>query len=259
MLAEINKHINDIRIRFDEADHNYFIDGEKAKFSVTEIIDKFFPEFDSAYWAERKAIEKLNQDTIEYDSDILKATIKKILDDWEKKRSDAALKGTLLHERIEDFYNQKLHTEYPPEFEYFKNFHNKYEKLEAYRTEWRIYDDSLSIAGTVDMVYKKENNELFIFDWKRTSKLVDQNNQLILKDFNYGFDGLSHIADNSFNKYALQQNVYKFILENYYDKTISSMNLLILHPNYNNYVHLKLPEMKKEAAFLIEQAKELSK
>ena len=259
MLAEINKHINDIRISFDEADHNYFIDGEKAKFSVTEIIDKFFPEFDSAYWAERKAIEKLNQDTIEYDSDILNATIKKILDDWEKKRSDAALKGTLLHERIEDFYNQKLHTEYPPEFEYFKNFHNKYEKLEAYRTEWRIYDDSLSIAGTVDMVYKKENNELFIFDWKRTSKLVDQNNQLILKDFNYGFDGLSHIADNSFNKYALQQNVYKFILENYYDKTISSMNLLILHPNYNNYVHLKLPEMKKEAAFLIEQAKILIK
>ena len=85
MLAEINKHINDRRISFDEVDHNYFIDGEKAKFSVTEIIDKFFPEFDSVYWAKRKAIEKLNQDTIEYDSDILNATIKKILDDWEKK------------------------------------------------------------------------------------------------------------------------------------------------------------------------------
>ena len=109
------------------------------------------------------------------------------------------------------------------------------------------------------MVYQKENDELFIFDWKRTSKLIDQNNQPILKDFNYGSDGLSHIADNSFNRYALQQNVYKFILENYYDKKISSMNLLVLHPNYSNYVHLKLPEMKKEAAFLIEQAKELSK
>ena len=56
MLAEIHKHINDSRISFDEAEHNYFIDGQKAKFSVTEIIDKFFPEFDSAYWAERKAI-----------------------------------------------------------------------------------------------------------------------------------------------------------------------------------------------------------
>ena len=114
------------------------------------------------------------------------------------------------------------------------------------------------MAGTVDMVYEKENGELFIFDWKRTSKLVDQNNQPILKDFNFGYDGLSHLADNSFNRYALQQNVYKYIIEKHYQKKISSMNLLVLHPNYDDYVHLKLPEMKKEAAFLIDQAKELS-
>ena len=89
MLAENHQHINDTRISFDEAKHNYFIDGKKVKFSVTEIIDKFFPEFDSDYWAERKAIEKLNQDHVEYDSEILKATIKQILDSWEKKRIDA--------------------------------------------------------------------------------------------------------------------------------------------------------------------------
>ena len=61
------------------------------------------------------------------------------------------------------------------------------------------------------------------------------------------------------SRYALQQNVYKSILENYYDKKISSMNLLVLHPNYSDYVHVKLPEMKKEAEFLISQAKELTK
>ena len=41
---------------------------------------------------------------------------------------------------------------------------------------------------------------------------------LIQSDFKYGFDQLSHIADNGFNKYALQQNLYKFILEEYYGK-----------------------------------------
>ena len=106
MLAEIHKHINDSRISFDEAEHNYFIDGQKAKFSVTEIIDKFFPEFDSAFWAERKAIEKLNQDHVEYDLEVLQATIKQILEAWERKRIDAASKGTILHEKIEDFYNE---------------------------------------------------------------------------------------------------------------------------------------------------------
>ena len=115
------------------------------------------------------------------------------------------------------------------------------------------------MAGTVDMVYEKENGHLFIFDWKRTSKLVDHNNQPVLKDFNFGYSGLSHIADNSFNRYALQQNVYKSIIEKHYQKKISSMNLLVLHPKYADYVHLKLPDMQKEAEFLIDQAKQLSK
>ena len=37
------------------------------------------------------------------------------------------------------------------------------------------------------------------------------------------------------------------------------MNLLVLHPDYNDFIHLKLPDMKKEAEFLIDQAKALSK
>ena len=259
MLNEIHKHKNDFRICFDEAEHKYFVDGKKVKFSVTELIDKFFPKFDSNYWAKRKAIEKLNQDHVSFDSEILQTTIEQILADWEQKRIDAAEKGTNLHQKIEDFYNSKFHDEYPLEFEYFKKFHNKYKRLKPYRTEWRVFDETLSLAGTIDMLYEKENGELFIFDWKRTSKLVDKDGQVVLKNFNFGFEGLSHVADNSFNRYALQQNVYKFILENYYDKEISSMNLLVLHPNYTNYVHVKLPEMKKEAEFLIDKAKEISK
>ena len=72
---------------------------------------KFFPKFDKAYWAERKAKEKLERDYIDYDSEILESVIKQILDDWENKRVDAASKGTILHEKIEDFYNSKLHKE----------------------------------------------------------------------------------------------------------------------------------------------------
>ena len=97
MLAEINKHINDDKISFDEANHDYFVGGKKIKFSVTEIIDKFFPKFDKAYWAERKAKEKLELDHIDYDSEILESVINQILNGWEKKRIDAASKGTILH------------------------------------------------------------------------------------------------------------------------------------------------------------------
>ena len=74
-------------------------------------------------------------------------------------------------------------------------------------------------------------------------------------------DKLDSILRSSCNPTFTKVEREKFLSQNsckkYYDKKISSMNLLVLHPNYTNYVHLKLPEMKKEAAFLIEQAKEL--
>ena len=259
MLESKNRHKNDNRISFDEKEHNYFVDGQKVGFSVTAIIDKFFVEFDSGYWAKRKAMEKLTRDGVVIDKKALTKAIDEILNKWEEKRRDAAEKGTCLHEKIEDFYNEKHYEEYPIEFSFFKKFHDKYPALTPYRTEWRIFDASVSIAGTVDMVYKKNNGDVFIFDWKRSTKLVDQQGKLLLKDFKYGLDGLSHVEDNNFNRYALQQNIYKYILESNYSVKVSSMNLLVLHPDYKDFIHLPVPEMQKEAKYLIDQAKELSK
>ena len=86
------------------------------------------------------------------------------------------------------------------------------------------------------------NGDLFLFDWKRSTKIVNNAGLLIQSDFKYGFDQLSHVADNSFNKYALQQNLYKYILEEYYGKKISSMNLLVLHPNYHTFFMFQFPK-----------------
>ena len=104
MLENKNRHENDSRISFDEKEHNYFVDGQKINFSVTAIIDKFFIEFESGYWAKRKAMEKLTRDRVVIDEKVLTQAIDEILNKWEEKRKDAAEKGTLLHEKIEDFY-----------------------------------------------------------------------------------------------------------------------------------------------------------
>ena len=63
-------------------------------------------------------------------------------------------KGTFLHESIENYYNQKAQEEFPPEFNFFKEFINKYPTIEPYKTEWKVFDSKSSIAGTIDMVYK---------------------------------------------------------------------------------------------------------
>ena len=36
-------------------------------------------------------------------------------------------------------------------------------KYEPYRTEWRVFDEKKLLAGTVDMVYKKSNNEVIYY------------------------------------------------------------------------------------------------
>ena len=104
------------------------------------------------------------------------------------------------------------------------------------------------------MVYKKNNGELFLFDWKRSKKIFDVNGKISSNHYEYGLEDLSHIGASSFNKYCLQLNIYRKILENNYDKRISSMNILVLHSKYDTYCHLKVPKMEEEALFLIKNA-----
>ena len=40
-----------------------------------------------------------------------------------------------------------------------------------YRTEWKIYGEDESIAGTVDFVGKKPDGTFVIFDWKTTAAM----------------------------------------------------------------------------------------
>jgi ATP-dependent exoDNAse (exonuclease V) beta subunit len=124
-----------------------------------------------------------------------------------------------------------------------------------YRSEWRVFDEEFLIAGTIDMVYQKEGDELYMFDWKRSEKVVDANGNPKLPSYDWASGELSHLSDNSFNRYAVQQNIYKHILEKHYNKRITSMNLLILHPSFNTYHHIKLPDLTEEVKYIFENSK----
>ena len=258
MLNLKNKHLNDSRLTFDSKKHEYFVDGKKIKYSVTGLIESFFPKFDSDYWSSKKAIERIKIEGGNPTNENISNVKKDILMEWEVNRKDAADKGTFLHEKIENFYNNIEDSIDAPEFTYFKNFIKKYPKLKPYKTEWRIFDSNLSLAGSIDMVYEKDNGDLFLFDWKRSTKIVNGAGHLIESDYDYGFDELSHIADNSYNRYSLQLNLYKYVIENNYGKKISSMNLLILHPHFHTFFHLQIPKLEKETEFLIAAARNKS-
>ena len=53
---KISRLTNNISIDTEPA---WSVDGKKIKISVTGLIEKFFPKFDSEYWSNKKAIERI--------------------------------------------------------------------------------------------------------------------------------------------------------------------------------------------------------
>ena len=244
MLDDKNSHSRDKRIKFDIENHIYSVDEKKNYISVTQLISNFFPRFDKDYWANKESIKT-------------GITKEEIIQEWEKKGRKARKAGTNMHLQIENYYND-IEYEKDTEILKFLEFEKKYikDKYKPYRTEWQIFDEDSFLAGTVDMVYEKKEGELFIFDWKRSKNIIKKDGTIDNKNpFENGKKGLSHLSSTDYNKYTLQQNIYKYILEKNYNKKISSMNLLILHPNYLTFHIVQLNEMKDETEYLIQKSK----
>ena len=241
LLSSKNHYERDERIQFSDSDHTYLIDKKNKAVSVTELIGRYFPKFDKEFWANKESIK-----TGKPKNEILKKW-----DDLGKKARDL---GTELHEQIENFYNSKEYIR-SKELDKFFKFHKNHiqDKYKPHRTEWRIFDEDKNLAGTVDMVYEKENGELFIFDWKRSKKIINSDGSIEKNNpFENGLNGLSHLPSSDYVKYCLQQNIYKNILESKYKKKVSSMNLLILHPHLDNYHIIQVESFKNETKYLLD-------
>ena len=241
LLSSKNHYERDERIQFSDSDHTYLIDKKNKAVSVTELIGRYFPKFDKEFWANKESIK-----TGKPKNEILKK--------WDELGKKARDLGTELHEQIENFYNSKEYIR-SKELDKFFKFHKNHiqDKCQPHRTEWRIFDEDKNLAGTVDMVYEKENGELFIFDWKRSKKIINSDGSIEKNNpFENGLNGLSHLPSSDYVKYCLQQNIYKKILESKYDKKVSSMNLLILHPHIENYHIIQVESFKNETKYLLD-------
>lgn len=235
-----NTHPRDSRIKFYPEPHIYTIDNTPAP-STSTLISKFFPEFDSY-----SAASRLNPN-----HDLYGLEIEEIVEIWNKKGKEAANKGTFLHEQIENFY---LGQEYDTteEFHLFESFVNENKHIEPYRTEWRIFDEQYHIAGTIDLI-SKNGNAYEMYDWKRSKKVINSFNGEPVKNNQWqrGVGHLSDIDDTSYNRYCLQQSIYKYILEKNYGLKVSKMYLIVLYPEYDKYYKVEVPYLKDKAEYIL--------
>jgi len=206
------------------------------KYSVTELVHRWFPKFDKQATAERMAARgtlgpKYQGIAPRDASKEEKAAL--LVKHWEESGSQKARLGTEVHQYIEDFYT--LGTPLPniKEAQLFLEFHNHTlsQGFLAFLSEQNLYSKEYNLAGCADMLYlypdsPRDKPKLWLVDWKRSEQIKIK----AFKEEQTGYGVLSDKPACNFEEYSFQLNIYAFLLETYYSVTIARMSLVILHP-----------------------------
>ena len=268
VLQTNNAHIRDKYIKFYEPTHTYtIIPDAKSKYkSVTTWNHSHFPHFDADDIIKKMMRSKGWKEGHKYWG----LTAAQIKAQWSANGAAVSGAGTNMHFDIECFMNNPdikfpdykhsdllenyLEKGETPnitlEWQYFMNYVKDTLHLKPYRTEWTIYHEDLKLAGSIDMIYENPDGTLAIYDWKRAKDITRVNT--------FGkyavTDCISHMPDTNYWHYALQLNTYKAILEEKYDKKITDLYLVRLHPDAEekNYELIKLPDLTVEIKELFE-------
>ena len=246
-LAKKNVHPRDKDIVFEEGPHLYFVKGKGGYTSVTTWNHSHFPHFDA---------DKIIDGILAKNDPRSKYTGKSREDikaEWDANRDGAAAAGTKMHYDIECYWNGATVANSSTEYSWFQRFVHDFPDLKPYRTEWCVYFEELKLSGSIDMVFENPDGTLQIYDWKRCREIAYESfgGQTALTPC------IKHIPDSNFWHYALQLNVYKMILEKKYDKKVTDLFLVCLHPDnpYQTYDRIEVPMLDHEMEDLISYRK----
>lgn len=260
----------DGRIVLDEPSHVYTITpmcayGELQKpnvdcnFSVTTFVKKYFNEFN----ADEVIKNMMSGASWKPGHKYWGRTAEDIKTEWSQNK--AAEFGTELHAKIEKFYNipelynivdrrltadDLVPTYYKPdevvgnyEFLQFLDFHYEFigpRRWIPWRTELRVFDTELVLAGSVDMIFLDPDidKRLHIVDWKRCKEIKKKSfYNRAAGGSQKGRGPCFDLEDCNFNHYALQLNTYAAILaRNLYKSsgyTVGDLYLAVFHPVYS--------------------------
>ena len=283
-LAKQNGHPRDEFITFEEGPHIYTIHGKQGYTSVTTFVHHHFASFDSETIIKNILSSKRHQSDPSYK--YFQMTHEQIDAMWEENRVRASTAGTNMHYDIECYFNEQCVVNDSIEYTYFQNFCDDYVNIDGqratrvetpkgslseclqqhtsevasppvklsglkpYRTEWMVYHEELKICGSIDMIFENEDGTLQIYDWKRCKSIEYES----FGGATGNLPCISHMPDTNFWHYSLQLNMYRRILQDKYDKKVTGLYLMCLHPdNYNkNYQRIEVPFMDEEISELLD-------
>jgi hypothetical protein len=270
VLSKRNQHPRDLNIVFQEEGHKYTIltDPDSTYTSVTTWNHSHFEHFNADKVIQNMMQGKAWKEGHKY----WPLTAEQIKEQWNQNGKQVSQLGTDMHYQIECFMNEPCfhdkhvythrdlwdhvqkgttatetenatENENTKEWGHFLQYIQDTPDFTPYRTEWTIYHEELKLAGSIDMVYENpEDGTLAIYDWKRSKDITKINT------FNrYAkTQCISHLPDANFWHYTLQLNTYKAILEEKYDKKVTHLCLVRLHPDDETYELLDVPIVTEE-------------
>jgi hypothetical protein len=252
-LARWHPLARDARIRFFEEEHYYEIDGARAPRSVTALVHQFETAFDGPRVAAR--MQRSSRWTTrceefrKADGEIM--TPEEMAEHWKRNGRVQAARGTLMHYQIEQWLNGYSIAE-PHSFEFrcFLRFVDDFlapRRIVPFRTELSIFHCGLRCAGQIDfLAYELSTESYVLFDWKRCKKLETDS------PYNERLKApLDHLPKCNYVLYALQLNIYRYILESEYGLRISAMYLAVFHPNGRGPVCAEVPRLEEEMDALL--------
>lgn len=257
-LALKNAFPQDQHIRYEEGPHHYYIKGSKTPVpSCTKFLHRFYREFEGERTA-KLCSEKPN------DPDYIDKTPAQILEIWDFDQKA----GTTMHYYIECALNGRLYQKDCKELWMFWNFAEDHFHLKIHRTELRVWNELLQLAGTIDALYEdlEEPGAFWVVDWKRCRKIRTEGYCTCWRGYKDGgvweyrheaqtctrygpHPVTANREDCNYEHYHMQLNLYSYmLLEGGYVKRIKGMFLVVLNPRQDDYIKIPIkqdPELVK--------------
>jgi len=164
-----------VLLEFDPEKHEYFI-GDKKIDNMTGIVKILSNTPAMINWATKtctdtfKSIIKAGKSYDELEIENMALQIKQSVI---KKRDDAGVVGTKIHDYIEQYLYNKVepeifNLEMKNSFSLFKDWLDKQKNFKIIFTERKVYSKQYNYTGTTDFLFQRDD-EYFILDWKTSS------------------------------------------------------------------------------------------
>lgn len=238
-------------IEFDETGkniHTYYFAKKPISKSVTGLIKDFSWKFDP------DAVVDQWYDGWQAKQDPRYAgkTKEEIKAMWAENGRFASSMGKKLHEELERANKGEPLTETSKHYAFslFKQYERQHIQPRKWTVHWvekKLYYDELDLAGSADIVYRRPDGKLAVYDWKRSKGIKKEGFQ-----DRKMFPPLHFLPDCNYSHYCLQLNLYARMIEVTEGEEVGQMALVILHPQQPTWQVIPVPWMRHEVDLLLQ-------